>query len=56
MSSGSRVVSRERTDGQTDRQTDGRTDMSKLIVVFPNFENAPNKILNEKASYNFMCD
>ena len=45
-----------RTDRQIDRQTDGRTDMSKLIAAFHNFANAPNKILNEKASYQFTCD
>jgi Fe-S-cluster formation regulator IscX/YfhJ len=28
-------------DGQTDRQTSGLTDMTKLIVAFRNFENAP---------------
>jgi hypothetical protein len=28
-------------DRQTDRQTDGRTDMTKLIVAFRNFANAP---------------
>ena len=28
-------------DGQTDRQIGGLTDMTKLIVAFPNFENAP---------------
>ena len=38
-SSGSRVV----PCGQTDRRTDGRTDMTKLIVVFRNFANAPKK-------------
>jgi len=26
-----------------DRRTDGRTDVTKLIVVFRNFSNAPNK-------------
>jgi len=31
----------ERTDGQTDRQTD----MTKLIVAFRNFANAPNNEL-----------
>ena len=30
-------------DGQTDRQTDGETDMTKLIVAFRNFSNAPKK-------------
>ena len=28
-------------DRQTDGQTDGRADMTKLIVLFRNFENAP---------------
>ena len=27
-----------------DRQTDGRAGMTKLIVAFRNFANAPNKI------------
>jgi len=27
--------------GQTDRSTDGRADMTKLIVAFRNFANAP---------------
>ena len=30
-----------RTDGQTDRQTDKRTYMTKVIVAFRNFANAP---------------
>jgi hypothetical protein len=37
--SGSRVV----PCGQTERQTDGRTEMTKLIVAFRNFANAPSK-------------
>ena len=28
-------------DGRTGRRTDGRTDMTKLIVAFRNFTNAP---------------
>ena len=28
-----------------DRRTDGRTDMTKLIVAFPNFENAPKNTI-----------
>ena len=29
------------TEGRTDRRKDGRTDMTKLIVAFRNFANAP---------------
>jgi hypothetical protein len=36
-SSGSRVV----PCGQTDGRTDGRTDMTKLVIGFRNFANAP---------------
>jgi hypothetical protein len=32
-----------RTDGRTDGQTKGQTDVTKLIVAFRNFANAPNK-------------
>ena len=32
-----------RAGGQTDRQTDRQTDVTKLIVAFHNFANAPNK-------------
>jgi hypothetical protein len=38
-SSGSRDVQYGRTDGQTDRQTD----MTKLIITFCNFADAPKK-------------
>jgi len=31
------------TDRQTDRQTDGQTDITKSIVDFHNFANAPKK-------------
>jgi len=34
-----------RTDGKTDRQAGRQTDVTKLIVTFRNFANAP-KILN----------
>jgi hypothetical protein len=39
---------------RTDRQTDGRTDMTKLIVTFRNYENAPktNKNAN-KLEHNY---
>jgi len=30
---------------QTGRQTDGKTDMTKLIVVFRNFANAPKNLI-----------
>jgi hypothetical protein len=30
---------------QAERETDGRTDMTKLIVAFGSFANAPNKKL-----------
>jgi hypothetical protein len=40
--SGSRVVAYGRTDGRTD----GRTNMTKLIVVFRNFANAPKNALS----------
>jgi hypothetical protein len=45
-------LSSMRRDRQTDRRTDGRTehtDMTKLIVVFRNFANAPKK--NGKSLY-----
>jgi hypothetical protein len=38
---GSRVVLCGRTDRQTDRQTKRQTDMTKLMVAFQNFANAP---------------
>jgi len=28
-----------------DRRTDGRTDMTKLIIIFRNFANAPKKCI-----------
>ena len=28
-------------DGRTERRTDGKTDMTKLLVAFRNFGNAP---------------
>jgi len=31
---------------QADRQTDGRTDMTKLLVAFRNFANAPKNESN----------
>ena len=34
-----------------DRQTDGRTDMTKLIVAFRNFANAPK--MRYKIPFNF---
>ena len=40
-----RIVPLGRTDRRTDRQTDRGTDMTKLIVVFRNFSNAPKKQL-----------
>jgi len=47
LSSGSRVVQREQLASQPanqpDRQTNRRGDLTKLIVVFRNFANAPNK-------------
>ena len=33
-------------DGQTDRRIDGHADMTKLIVAFRNFANAPKKWFN----------
>jgi hypothetical protein len=30
---------------RTDRQTDGQTDMTKIIVAFRNFANAPKDVL-----------
>jgi len=35
------IESRILASGQTDRQTDGQRDMTKLIVAFRNFANAP---------------
>jgi len=35
-------------DRWTDRQTEGRTDMTKLIVAFNKFANAPNNKLERK--------
>jgi hypothetical protein len=45
--SGSRVAPRGHADGWMD----GQTDMTKLIVVFRSFANAPNKIINESSNY-----
>ena len=39
-----------RSDRQTDRQTDGRIDVSKQMVAFRNFANAPNN----KKLHNFQ--
>jgi len=43
-----------RTDGQTDRRTDGqtdrRTDVTKLIVAFRNFANAPKKLGDDQGT------
>ena len=41
--SGSRVVSYGRRGRRTDRQIQRWTDIKKLLVVFRNFGNAPNK-------------
>ena len=40
-SSGTPVVPCERTDREAGRQADRQTDMTKLIVAFRNFANAP---------------
>jgi len=42
-SSGNRVVPCGRTDGRTEGRTGGQTDMTKLIIAFRNFANAPKK-------------
>jgi len=42
----------ERTDGRTDRYTDRRTDMTKLIVPFHNFANAPKNESKTKRNNN----
>jgi len=47
-SSGSRVVPFGRIDGRTDRREERQTDITKLIVAFRNFVNAPK-------NYNFTC-
>jgi hypothetical protein len=44
-SSGRRVISCGRTDGQKDQWTGGQTDMTKLVVAFRNFANAPKKYI-----------
>jgi hypothetical protein len=41
-SSGSRIVTRGRTDGRTDGRTE--TEVTKLILAFRNFANAPKNI------------
>ena len=38
-------------DGRTDRQTDRQTDMTKLIVTFRNFVNAPKKVSFRPVQY-----
>jgi len=43
-----------RADRRTDRQTDRQTDMTKLIVTFRNFVNAPNDTQRYVAMY-FKC-
>ena len=48
VSSRSRVFPCGRTDGRTDKREDRQTDMTKLIVAFRNFANAPK-------NYNFTC-
>ena len=40
--SGSQIVPCGRTDGRTDGRSEGQTDMTKLIIAFRNFANAPN--------------
>jgi len=45
-SSGSRVVSCERTDRQIDRHTVGQTDMTKLRAAVLNSGNARNNVRN----------
>jgi len=54
-SNGSRVVPCGQTDGQADRQTD----MTKLIVTFRNFVNAPKKVSGKTLQYlnrkHFRC-
>jgi len=37
---------------RTDGWTDGRIDLTKLIVAFGNFANAPNHIINILCIYN----
>jgi hypothetical protein len=37
----------EQTEGWTDRETDRQTDMTKLIVAFRNFANAPKMTIRE---------
>jgi hypothetical protein len=39
-------------NGQTDRQTDRQTDMTKLIVAFRNFANAPKRVFDVSVSPN----
>jgi hypothetical protein len=53
-SSGSRVVQRKQTARQEDRhrQIEGRRDMTKLIVAFRNFANAPTN----KKLHNFQLN
>jgi hypothetical protein len=41
--SGVRIVTCEQTDRRTEKRTDGKKDMTKLIITFRNFANAPKK-------------
>jgi hypothetical protein len=40
-----------RADGQTETQIDGWTDVTRLIVAFRNFSNAPNR---KRSKYNVV--
>jgi hypothetical protein len=42
-SSGIRLVPGRRREGRTDERTEGQTDLTKLIVTFHNFANAPKR-------------
>jgi hypothetical protein len=39
--------------GQTDRRTDGQTDMTRLIVAFRNFANAPENLVGILQTYDY---
>jgi hypothetical protein len=42
-------------DGQIDRRIDGHADMTKLIVAFRNFANAPKSLHSIHCSGSTLC-
>jgi len=45
-----------RMDGWTDRQMDERTDMTKVILAFRNFANAPKSLFEKETRPEYAFD